>query len=295
MTSIPRYLFIHEAQTESLRLKDLVLRQLKEADRGVEYDFYAASSAEDALRHVSLYCDLHPDLDTCFVALGGDSVTSGVAAGLMGAGEGKTLAVFDPDGANSLARNYDGRDFGSLPLLFSGTHAAIDMIRVNDSYALNACTFGLEDLTGGANILKSASAVLRRSFRSVRMTADGKFLDTGAVLLFSVANGKFASGGMPYSPFSAIDDGKMDLCIVRNMPPTRLMRLLPLLSEGGMTDDPSLSGDIILRKVRTLIIESAKEITLSVDGRPLTGREFHVKVIPSAIRMVIPAKTLENP
>ena len=78
------------------------------------------------------------------------------------------------------------------------------------------------------------------------------------------------------------------------MPPTRLMRLLPLLSEGKVADDPSLSGDLILRKARTLIIESAKEITLSVDGSPLTGREFHVKVIPSAIRMVVPAKSVET-
>jgi diacylglycerol kinase family enzyme len=293
MTFIPRYLFIHDAHTESLRMKDAIVRHLKEADMGVEYDFYAASSSEDALRHVSLYCDLHPDLDTCFVACASDALTSGVAAGLMGAGEGKTLAVFDPEGSNSLARYYEGRDFGSLPELFAGTPVGIDMIRVNDSYAVNACSFGLEDLTAGQGLLQSVSAVLRRSFRSVRITADGLPLDTGTVLLFTLANGKYTSGGTMRFPSAVNDDGKLDLCIVRNMPPSRLRKVLPLLADGRIADEPSLTGDLILRRAGTLGIESAKDITISVDGCPLTGREFKVKVVPSAVRMVIPAKTIE--
>ena len=292
MISLPRYLFIHDAGTDPTALKEPIVRQWKEMDRGVEYDFYAASGPEDALRHVSLYCDLHPDLDTCFVACGQDALTAGVAAGLMGADEGKTLAVYDPEGTGSLARYYEGRDFGSIPLLLAGSSAGIDMIRINNSYAVNACTFGLEDLTGekGSGLLQSVSTSLRRSFRSIRISADGAPLDAGSVLLFTLANGRYASGGLLCAPSASIDDGRMDLCIVRNMAPTRLMKVLPLLAAGALTEEPSLASDTVLRKVRTLTVESAKDITLMADGIELTGREFSVKLIPSAVRMVIPAE-----
>ena len=291
MISLPRYLFIHDAGTDPTALKEPIVRQWKEMDRGVEYDFYAASGPEDALRHVSLYCDLHHDLDTCFVACGQDALTAGVAAGLMGADEGKTLAVYDPEGTGSLARYYEGRDFGSIPLLLAGSSAGIDMIRINNSYAVNACTFGLEDLTGekGSGLLQSFSTSLRRSFRSIRISADGAPLDAGSILLFTLANGRYASGGLLCAPSASIDDGRMDLCIVRNMAPTRLMKVLPLLAAGALAEEPSLASDILLRKVRTLMVESAKDITLMADGIALTGREFSIKLVPSAVRMVIPA------
>ena len=287
MISLPRYLFIHDAGTDPTALKEPIVRQWKEMDRGVEYDFYAASGPEDALRHVSLYCDL----DTCFVACGQDALTAGVAAGLMGADEGKTLAVYDPEGTSSLARYYEGRDFGSIPLLLAGSPAGIDMIRINNSYAVNACTFGLEDLTGekGSGLLQSVSTSLRRSFRSIRISADGAPLDAGSILLFTLANGRYASGGLLCAPSASIDDGRMDLCIVRNMAPTRLMKVLPLLAAGALTEEPSLASDTVLRKVRTLTVESAKDITLMADGIALTGREFSIKLVPSAVRMVIPA------
>lgn len=295
MISAIRYVFIYSGEGDAPALRELVVGELKKIDRGVEYDFYETRGPEDTLRHVSLYCDLHPDLRTCFVSCGDDALTSAVAAGLMGAGEGKTLAVFDPSGRNSLARCFEGRDFGSVPKLLEGSATGLDMIRVNSSYAVNACTFGLDGLTGvdAPNLMQSLSAVLRRSFRSVRMTVDGTLLDTGSVLIFAISNGRYSSGGLLLAPQAVNDDGRMDLCVVRNMPPTRLMKLLPPLLQGRLADEPSLAGDITVRKARSLRIESAKDITLSADGIHLTGKEFNIRVIPSAIRMVVPAKTNE--
>ena len=280
-----RYVFI----LEDNRLRDDLSQGMKELDSGVEYDFYEAAGAEDALRHVSLYCDLHKDIDTCFVSCGGDVLTAGVAAGLMGSGEGKCLAVYDPKGTNSLARSYEGMDFGSLAKILAGSPTAVDMIRVNNSYAVNACTFGLDDLMKGKGFIPSISAILRRSFRTINIKADGMILDTGSVLLFILANGKYASGGLHCAPLASNDDGKMDLCIVKNLPPTRLMKLLPALASGGLTDEPAFAGDTILRRVKTLEIESAKEMTLFLDGIPLTDKHFKARIIPAAIRLVIPA------
>ena len=289
MMTLMRYLFILEANETSAALKEQLCQGMKELDSGVEYDFYEAAEAEDALRHVSLYCDLHKDIDTCFVSCGGDALTAGVAGGLMGSGEGKCLAVYDPLGTNSLARNYEGVDFGSLPNILSGSSTAVDMIRINNSYAVNACTFGLDDLMKGKGFIPSISTILRRSFRTISIKADGMILDTGSVLLFILANGKYASGGLHCAPIASNDDGRMDLCIVKNLPPTRLMKLLPALTSGGLTDESAFAGDTILRRIKTLEIESTKEMTLFLDGLPLTDKHFNIKLIPGGIHVKVPS------
>lgn len=292
MMTLMRYLFILEGGEASAVLKEQLSQGMKELDSGVEYDFYEAAGAEDALRHVSLFCDLHKDIDTCFVSCGGDALTAGVAAGLMGSDEGKYLAVFDAGGANSLARYYEDADFGSLANLIAGSPATIDMIRVNNSYAVNACTFGLDELLSGkgAGFIPSLSTILRRSFRSIRVNADGMPLDTGAILLFTLANGRYASGGLHCAPQASNDDGKMDLCIVKNLSPTRLMKILPALASGGLADEPSFADDVILRRIKKLEVESSKEVTLDLDGTALTDKHFSIRLIPGAVRFIVPAQ-----
>jgi diacylglycerol kinase family enzyme len=163
------------------------------------------------------------------------------------------------------------------------------MIRINNSYAVNACTFGLEGLAGANGLTPSLSAVLKRSFRSVRIKADGIALDAGSVFLFTIANGRYASGGLNCSPQALNDDGKLDLCAIRNMPPTRLMRVLQALASGTLADEPAFAGDFVARKAKSYEVECAKDITISLDGLSLTGKEFKARVIPGAVSLVVPA------
>ena len=290
MIPVTRYLFIYEGEDGGALLRDSVSRQMKDLDKGIEYDFHSASGPEDALRHVSLYCDLHKDIDTCFVACGGDALTAGVAGGLMGAGESKTLGIYDPSGTNSLARYYEGADFGSLAKLVEGSSTPIDMIRINNSYAVNACIMGLDSLSGGNGFTPSLSAVLKCGFRSVKLKADGIALDTGPVFLFTLSNGRYASGELHCAPQALNDDGKMDLCVIRNMPPARLARVLQALASGTLTDEPVFAGYYSAHRVRSVEIECTKDITLSLDGHQLTGKEFKARIIPGAVRMVVPGE-----
>lgn len=296
MTAVPRYLFIFDGRESSSTPRNTVSHLMKELDKGVDYDFFEAGGPDDALRHVSLYCDLHKGIDTCFVSCGGDSLTSGVAAGLMGADDGKSLAIFRPEEGHSLAACYEGRDFGSAEKLLSGTPVSIDMIRVNNTYALNACTFGLDSLPGltpdgkPAGLLSSLSAVLHRSFRSVRILADGAPLDTGSVLFFTVSNGMYAPGHILCAPQAANNDGLMDLCVVRNLPPARMMKLVPAFVAGKLEEDTAFSGDFFTRRVKKLEIESSKDAGLSLDGRAFLGKHFTISIVHNAVRFMLPAE-----
>lgn len=289
MIPVVRYIFIYEGKEGSSPIRDAVVRQMKELDNGVEYDFYAAADAEDALRHVSLFCDLHKDIAACFVSCGGEALTAGIAGGLMGSGEGKTLALFDPEGANALGKNYEGKDFGSIAKLMGGSPVPVDMIRVNNSYTLNSCAFGLEELLEEKGFIQSLGAFIRQSFRSVRISADGVALDTGPLLFFSVSNGRYAGRGLCISPQALIDDGRLDLCGARTMSPSKSSRLQSALLAGTLADEQAFAGDLVLRRAKTVEIVSSKDITLALDGPSLTGKEFRIKVVPGAISLIIPS------
>jgi diacylglycerol kinase family enzyme len=82
----------------------------------------------------------------------------------------------------------------------------------------------------------------------------------------------------------------MDLCIVKTLPPTRMMKLIPALASGGLTDDTAFTDDIILRRVKNLEVESVKEITLDLDGMSLTDKHFTIRLIPDAVRLIVPSQ-----
>ena len=65
---------------------------------------------------------------------------------------------------------------------------------------------------------------------------------------------------------------------------------IPALASGGLTDDTAFTDDIILRRVKNLEVESAKEITLDLDGMSLTDKHFTIRLIPDAVRLIVPSQ-----
>ena len=124
--------------------------------------------------------------------------------------------------------------------------------------------------------------------RTEDFLADGVALDTGAISVFAAANGRYAPGRTFCSPLSAIDDGKLDLCILRNLSPARLQKAIQMLASGSYADDPAFAGDFILRRDGSIEIESSKEMTLYADTMPVTDKHFIIKNIPKSVGLVVP-------
>ena len=114
----------------------------------------------------------------------------------------------------------------------------------------------------------------------------------GNILLCSVANGCFCGGGIKGVPKSILDDGLMDVSVVRGgITRTTFVKLFPKYQKGTHLEDPLLVRKKICdyRKEKTLTITSNDEsLRLCVDGEISSQKRVEFAVLQDAFRFIVP-------
>lgn len=100
----------------------------------------------------------------------------------------------------------------------------------------------------------------------------------GPLLMASVGNGRTYGGGIPICPDAVIDDGLLDVTLVRPAGRLQLLRLLPRVYRGTHTGYPGVST----HRVRSVTL-SAPGITAYADGDPLGSLPIRVDAVPGAV------------
>jgi diacylglycerol kinase family enzyme len=108
---------------------------------------------------------------------------------------------------------------------------------------------------------------------------------TGDFLLASVANGKWVGGGIKISPDAQIDDGLLDLCLIRATSPVRALVILPKAVKGRHTGLPEVDA----RPFRSMIIGVSRESPIHLDGEPCTPNATRARFAVSSRRLVVVA------
>ncbi|HKQ61977.1 MAG TPA: hypothetical protein VJS92_11855, partial [Candidatus Polarisedimenticolaceae bacterium] len=118
----------------------------------------------------------------------------------------------------------------------------------------------------------------------LRVEADaGSF--AGPAMLVAVANSPRFGGGMRVAPQAALDDGWLDLVIVRALPMLRFVAAFPRVYRGRHLEHPAITSF----RVRRLRLSADRPLRVHGDGEPLStvGREgVEVTVAPGALRVV---------
>lgn len=112
---------------------------------------------------------------------------------------------------------------------------------------------------------------------------DGSF--EGEVMFATACNGPQFGGGMRIAPMARLDDGILDLVIVRAVSRIELLRIFPRVYSGAHVDHPAVSFHRT-KRVRfefepTMLLGSDGELVGSVGARPVDAT-----VIPGALRVV---------
>jgi diacylglycerol kinase (ATP) len=127
-------------------------------------------------------------------------------------------------------------------------------------------------------------AMLRElaTFRAIdyTVTADGETWQQGAMLI-SVANGQSIGDGMKITPDALLDDGFLDLFIVKPLSRTRFLAVFPKVFSGRHTGHQAVH----LRQVRRVEI-SADNVVAYADGERIGPLPLTVEVVPGAVRML---------
>ncbi|UAJ81094.1 diacylglycerol kinase [Leifsonia sp. ZF2019] len=116
--------------------------------------------------------------------------------------------------------------------------------------------------------------------RPYRLVVDGETIETEAMLV-SVANNRSLGGGMRIVPHAALDDGRLDLFVVRRMSRLRFLRLFPTVFRGEHTDLPEVS----FHSVSTVRLD-AEGVVVYADGERIGPLPVDVSVVPGALRVL---------
>jgi len=118
-----------------------------------------------------------------------------------------------------------------------------------------------------------------------RIEHDDGVLETEGMLV-SVANNRFIGGGMEIAPQASIDDGMLDLFVVRRLSRARFVRLFPKVFRGEHVDEP----EVTMLRTRRARVEAVGVVGYA-DGERLGPLPVEVAVDPASLRLLAPAVT----
>jgi len=244
---------------------------------------------------------------TRVIACGGDGTAHEVVNGLMSASSAKPLLGLLPTG-----RGNDLAEVLGLPkdtarvtdVLLNGAAATIDLGCVGDRYFATVATCGFDSEVSHRAHKCSEYPLLRGAFayiygvlvtlvryvcKHVRLKGDfGEF--RGSAFLVATANARQYGGGMKIVPEASIDDGCLDVCIVRPISKLQVVRMLPRVFSGTHVTHPAVD----IKKSRLLEITSGEPLSLWADGEPVGSTPATIEVVPQALRVLVSAASNTN-
>lgn len=294
------YIFIINGQQEKSFIAEDLERQIAESGQRLDYEIYRTTGVGDGTRFVRIYCDLHPRVECCFVACGGSGTVNEVASGLVGFSK-KYLGILAYGVTNDFNKCYPDRDFHSLRKLIAGNPRPVDIIRVNDSYALNVINIGFEAVVasrvyelaeaGKAYAVKRGMlyAVLHGRRDRIRIVADGERMNRRKLFLCTLSNGRWVAGKYMCAPDADPEDGLIELSLVRRMSLLTMLRMLPHYERGEQFKRNPGKRKFIRRQVRKVSVEARDIIDLCLDGEILSGHSFQIEIQHKAIQLILPS------
>jgi len=115
-------------------------------------------------------------------------------------------------------------------------------------------------------------------------------VDGGETLRFTgysvaAANSKQFGGGMRLAPGASLTDGLLDVVIIEDMPKLRFLRLAPTVFTGRHL---GYRGVEVVRG-REVQVSATEPFTLYADGEAIAELPVTIRVLPAAVRMIVPA------
>ncbi|EPJ7073372.1 lipid kinase YegS [Citrobacter freundii] len=292
MIAFPASLLILNGKSaDNLPLRDAIA---KLRDEGVEIHVRVTWEKGDAQRYVDEARQLGVET---VIAGGGDGTINEVSTALIQSQGGNipALGILPLGTANDFATSVgipDDLD-KALKLAIAANATAIDMVQVNDKTCfINMATggFGTRITTETPEKLKAAlggvSYFIHGLMRMDTLKPDvcdirgEDFHWQGKALVIGIGNGRQAGGGQQLWPTALINDGLLQLRIFTGE------ELLPgLLSALTQSEN---NPNIIEGASSWFDIRAPHEITFNLDGEPLSGQEFHIEILPEALRCRLP-------
>jgi len=260
---------------------------------GLEHRFDYTSSLEHA-RELAVAAAANGEVA---VAFGGDGLIGAVAGALK---HSQGLVGILPGGrGNDLCRalGIPHKPVAACAVLASGAVRELDLGEVGERTFAGIASCGFDSVVG--HIANETTRVrgspvyayaLLRALPSWKAAAFEVTLDNGVPRRFTgysvaAANSKEFGGGMLLAPNASLTDGLLDVVIIEDMSKLRFLALAPSVFSGRHLRHRGV--DVV--RGREVHISASEPFTLYADGEAIAKLPVTVRVLPGAVRMIVPA------
>ena len=234
----------------------------------------------------------------CVVSVGGDGTLNEVANALAGAGI--PIAALPLGTANVVARELRAPSGPAelAELIAGGTTRTIDAGRNGGRLFLLGAGAGLDAaivevvhanrgarLSFASYVWPTVRTILRYTYPPIAVEIDGETVCDDAHYVI-VGNCSWSAGVFRATPNALLDDGLLDVCILRNLGVARILWLILLAQLPGFADRAA----VVYRQGRTVRLASATgaPVPLQIDGDPGGHLPAEFTIDPQALTVIAP-------
>ena len=236
-----------------------------------------------------------------FIGIGGDGTLHEIINGMLSRPDGNKIPIgIIPGGSgNSYMHDLNLTDpLKAAKAIIQGNTKFLDTARVEVNhvvkYANNMIGWGLVTDVGkkaehyrwmGTNryTILSVMEVFHHKSRSAALIMDNKKIEDEFTFIIA-CNSMHVGKGMKMAPKARLDDGLIDLIVIRaGASRIRLLQVLPKLFDGSHINEPEVE---YYQTSKFSLIPETDEI-LNIDGEIMGSTPIKVKMIPKAFEMFV--------
>jgi YegS/Rv2252/BmrU family lipid kinase len=230
------------------------------------------------------------------VAFGGDGLIGAVAGALK---HSDALVGVLPGGrGNDFARvvGIPLEPVDACQVLANGVVRELDLGQIGERTFIGIASCGFDS---DANRIANQTRLVRGNLvyaygalRALLTWRPANFtvrLDSGEEIGFTgysvaAANSKAFGGGMFLAPDASLEDGLLDVVMIKDIPRLRYLRLLPTVFDGSHVRVPAVQ----IVRAREIDIAASRGFTIYADGDPVAELPTTIRVLPRAMRVLVP-------
>jgi diacylglycerol kinase (ATP) len=297
-----KHVFIVNPHSGKQELKKDLFEQLKNYNGKIECEVVKFKDREETINFIKEYCSKSED-DIVFCACGGDGTINAVVNAVMGF-KNAIVTCYPCGSGNDFVKLYGGKEkFLNLDNLINGVETKIDVMKVNDMYAVNVTNFGFDaavcdiankvrrkKIIGGKR--SYTTGIIVSLFKSMKtkcqVIVDEEVISNKHILLSTVANGKYVGGAYNCAPKSNNEDGLLEVSVIKPVSLFKFISLIKPYKEGKQLDNPKFEKYITYRQAKKVVIESDENFKICLDGEIYKGEYFEIENMKQALRFIKP-------
>ena len=230
--------------------------------------------------------------DNIIFAVGGDGMINRVLN-----------SIVDTNNILGVIPSGTGNDFyKSIKLEFSDGINECDLIKINDKYFINVACFGIDaDIANDSTIIKSkllkkykyifnlVKHFYKYKNRTFSICLEDKIIKDRFVTVV-LCNGRFYGGGFNIGPSAKLNNGTIDVYMVKDVNKLKMLKLILLMKNGKHENNK----DIDKYRVKKLVIKAKNNIKCNIDGEVFESKKFDIKVVEKKLKIYYNQKMIDS-